>query len=203
MLTTRFATSVIVLLVVAAVPTVLHSYLDTTIVDGRSARSVPMTLAGETGVQTSRRENWGDDRLGSRDWTERRYPTFPEVKLFIGRSYDPKRLYHHPELAVDYGQAYGASSIIHLPARPDVPIHFLRGDDSTPTRIAIYALRHRESYIDDPIRFQLRTSFALLFSRRAAMTLFFAAQELGPDQPVETSRAAALLIASMDAFEKQ
>jgi hypothetical protein len=35
------------------------------------------------------------------------------------------------------------------------------------------------------------------------MTLFFAAQELGPDQPVETSRAAALLIASMDAFEKQ
>jgi hypothetical protein len=203
MLTTRFAAPVIVLLALAAVPTVLHSYLDTTIADGRSARMVPMALGGVIGVPTSRRADWGNDRLSSGDWSERRYPGSAEVKLFIGRSYDPKRLYHHPELAIDYGRVYGASSIIHLPQRPDVPIHLLRGDESNPRRVAVYALRYRDSYIDDPIKFQLRTSFALLFSRRAAMTLFFAAQDLRSDEPVEASRASALLVAAMDAFEKQ
>jgi len=135
MLSTRYATAVLLLLGLAAVPTVIHSYRDSTIADGHSARGIPMRLAGETGAPTTRRAGWGEDRFGATDWTERRYGS-PEVKLFVGRSFDSKRLYHHPELAVDYGQSYGQSEVVRLPGRPDVPVHVLRSAD-TRGRLAV------------------------------------------------------------------
>lgn len=201
MLSTRYAAAVLVLLGLAAVPTVIHSYRDSTIADGRSARAIPMRLAGETGAPTARRAGWGEDRLGATDWTERRYGS-PEVKLFVARSFDPKRLYHHPELAVDYGQSYQGSEVVRLPGRPDVPVHLLRGENNS-GRLALYVLHSGNGYVEDPIRFQLRSSFELLFGRRTAMTLFFAAQDMAPDQSVEASRAAAVLMAAVAAFEAQ
>ena len=202
MVSTRYVVPVLVLLALAAVPTVIHSYRDSTVDDGRSARAIPMVLAGEAGAPTTRRAGWGEDRFSSSDWTERRYGT-PEVKLFVGRSFDPKRLYHHPELAVDYGPSYRSDGVIRLPARPDVPLHVLTTAEGGRGRIAVYALHADGVFVEDPIRFQLRSSFDLLFSRRTAMTLFFAAQDVPPDRPVESSRAAALVLAAIDAFEAQ
>jgi len=198
MLSTRYAAAVLVLLGLAAVPTVIHSYRDSTVADGRSARAIPMRLAGETGAPTARRAGWGEDRLGATDWIERRYGS-PEVKLFVGRSFDAKRLYHHPELAVDYGQGYQKSEVVRLAGRPDVPVHMLRGT----RRLSLYTLHYDGGYVEDPIRFQLRASFQSLFSRRQAMTLFFAAQDLGANEEIESSSAASLLLAAMDAFERQ
>jgi hypothetical protein len=155
------------------------------------------------GTATTKRANWGEDRLSSSDWIERRYAGPPAVKLFVARSFDPKRLYHHPELAVDYGPSYRAATTIRLPQRSDIPVHVLRGRGNDSRRIALYTLHYDTAYVDDPIRFQLRTSFRSLFSRRLAMTLFFAAQDLPADGTIESSSAASLLLAAMDAFEKQ
>ncbi len=198
----RYAPAVLALLVLAAMPSVMHSYLDSTVSDGRSARGLPARLGGEIGKPTPRRESWGK-RLASADWFERQYAGPPPVTLFVGRSFDAKRLYHHPELAVDYGHSYAGETIVRLPQRPDVPVHLLRGAGVDARRVAVYALRHDDRYVADPIRFQLLASLRLLVHRRQAMTLFFASQDLAPRGDVESSRAAALLLAAIGAFEQQ
>jgi hypothetical protein len=203
MISTRFAVPVVALLALAAVPTVIHSYMPSTISDGRSVRDIPLDLADQRGTQTKRRATWGEDRFGSTDWSDRSYGGTAGVKFFIGRSLDPKRLYHHPELALDYGETYGAGTTIRLPQRSDIPVHVLRGAEGNARRLALYALHYEDQYVEDPILFQLRTSFRLLFTRRQPMTLFFLAQDLRADETVETSRAAALLLSAIDAFEKQ
>ena len=203
MFSTRFALPVLVLLALAAVPTVIHSYMGSAVPDGRSASAIPMRLDGETGTATKRRASWGEERLASNDWTERRYAGPPEVKLAIARSFDAKKLYHHPELAVDYGPTYAPATVTRLSQRPDVPVYVLRGTQTNANRLALYALHYEDGYVEDPILFQLKTSFRSLFSRRQAMTLFFAAQDLRSGEEIENSEAARLLLAAMDAFEKQ
>lgn len=202
MFTTRFAIPVVMLLALAAVPTVIHSYRDSTVSDGKTVQAIPMRLDGELGAVTTRRAGWGEERFTATDWTERHYRG-TRVRLFMGRSFDSKRLYHHPELAVDYGHDYETGTIIHLPQRPDVPIHVLRGSAAGGRRLALYALHYDGGYVADPIRFQLRTSLELLFSKRKSMTLFFATQDLGPNEAVESSAAASVLLAAMKAFEQQ
>ena len=203
MLSTRFAPAVLVLLALAAVPTVIHSYMDSAELDGRTTSAIPARLADALGTPTKRRASWGEDRLGSHDWFERRYAGAPEVKLAVVRSFDAKKLYHHPELALDYGPSYERATTIRLPQRPDVPVYQLRGGQSTSRRLALYTLHYEDTYVEDPIRYQLRASFKALFSNRRPMTIFFAAQDLPPGGEVETSRAAKLLLAAMDSFEKQ
>lgn len=202
MLSTRYAATVAVMLALSAVPTVIHSYMDSSRHDGRVARDLPMRLADETGTATNRRPTWGEEKLSSSDWTERTYAGPTPVKLFVGRSYDLKKLYHHPELAVDYGGGYEAHSLTSLPQRPGVPVHMLRGGQANPQKLALYALEYDGSYVADPIFFQLRTSVELLFSRRGAMTLFFATQTLPVEAAPESSRAATLLAAAMEAFDR-
>jgi hypothetical protein len=201
MLSSRFAVPVLVLFALAAVPTIIHSYIDTSYADGRSARTIPLELAGETGAATKRRANWGDDRFGSEDWIERRYTAGAEVKLVIARSFDPKRLYHHPELAVDYGERYQGATTIRLPQRTEIPVHVLSGQNGR--HFAIYTLHYDDRYVADPIAFQLRTSLRSLFDRRRAMTLFFAGQDLPANGAIETSHAASVLLAAMAEFEAQ
>ncbi len=201
---TRYAIAVAALLAVAAVPTVIHSYMDTTASDGRSASAIPMRLAEQAGTATTRRAGWGKDRFSSSDWIERRYTEAPEVNLFVGRSLDSKRLYHHPELALAYGQDYGPSTVTRLPQAPGIPVHVLRGADANSRRIALYTLRYGDEYVQNPVRFQLRTSIELLFSRRKPMTLFFVTQDLtSAAEPVESSRAATLLLSAMQGFAQQ
>ena len=202
MFSTRFALPVVILLGLAAVPTVIHSYRDSTVPDGKSVRAIPMRIDGDLGAATTRRAGWGEERFSATDWTERQYRS-KKVRLFMGRSFDSKKLYHHPELAVDYGNDYLAGTIVRLPERPDVPVHALRGSRADSRRVSLYALLYDGRFVADPIRFQLRTSMELLFSKRKAMTLFFATQDLAPDEAPESSAAAAVLLAAMSAFEGQ
>ena len=202
-MSTRYAAAVIVLLALSAVPTVIHSYMDSGRIDGRAARDIPVRLAGDTGAPTSRRPTWGADRLSADDWIERSYAGPSPVRLFVGRSYDLKKLYHHPELAIDYGQAYASHTVMTLPERPGMPVHVLRGGQSNRQRLALYALEYEGTYVSNPIWFQLRTSIGLLFSRRGAMTLFFVTQDLQGEAAPETSRAAQILLSAIEAFEAQ
>ncbi len=202
MFSTRFAAPVLALLALAAVPTIIHSYVGSAVTDGRSARDLPMRLGNEQGASTNRRANWGD-RVASTDWTERRYGGPAGVKLFVGRSFDAKKLYHHPELAVDYGPNFSPATTIRLPQRSDVPVYVLRGRGESANHGALYALHYGDGYVEDPIRFQLRTSFQSLFSRRQPMTLFFVSADVPSGTAIESSAAASVLLAAIEAFDAQ
>jgi hypothetical protein len=204
MISTRYAPAVIVLLTAALIPTVIHSYVDRPHDDGLSTIAIPAALAGEIGVPSGRDAQWGQRWLDTFDWFERRYGGRQDTRLFVGRSYDAKRLYHHPELVIAYGQNFGTRSVQRLAARPDVPVHVLRGRDSNATALALYALRYDDRYIDNPVLFQLRTSLQLLVTKRKPMTIFFVRQQLpSTDAPIEGSLAEQLLFEALAAFEGQ
>jgi hypothetical protein len=169
----RYAVTVWLLLLAALVPTVIHSYVGITVSDGRIAGAIPTSLGGFRSVPSTRDETWGKRRFDSDDWMERVYGSgSDEVMLTVVRSYDPKTLYHHPELAAAYGTSFTRYETKRFASRPDVPIHILRSSRNGGA-IAMYVLEYDGRYVEDPIWFQIRTAGELLVGGRKAMTLFF------------------------------
>jgi hypothetical protein len=204
-LSSRFAIALAVLLGLALIPTLIHSYGNSRESDGLSTTSIPANLVGFSSVPSGRGPNWGAKEFDSTDWIERNYVNGgDDVRLTVIRSYDLKTLYHHPELAVAYGGRYGSSFARHevrrLTQRPDVPVHVLFPSPSAQA-LALYVLHYDGKFVADPIWFQLRTSLELLLSRRRPMTLFFAHDLSAPDgiEP-DTLPASALLFAAIDRF---
>ena len=130
-----------------------------------------MSLAGYTGAPSGRNATWGQRRFDSDDWTERTTVVGrDEVQLTVIRSYDAKALYHHPELAVTSSTFTGTEVRRFAQHRTSRCTCCTRtpGRRSRCTRCTMTA-----PFVQDPIRFQLRTAGELLFSGRKAMTLFF------------------------------
>ena len=174
MISTRYAAAACAVIVVALVPTIIHSYAGVVVQDGRSTASIPTAVAGFTSLPSTRDEGWGKRRFESHDWIERRYVSgADEVLLTVLRSYDLKRLYHHPELDVAYGAGYLSEELIELPGAPGVPVHLLRASSETDAT-AVYALHYGDEFISDPLWFQVRVAGELLFAGRKPMTLIFA-----------------------------
>ncbi len=203
MMSSRFAPAICALLAIALVPTFIHSYSDSAVVDGRSTSAIPEALAGYTSTPSDRNATWGERRFESADWTERIYADGrDQVRLTVVRSYDPKSLYHHPELAVAYGTDYVRSEVRHFPQRPDVPVHMLYTDRPGGS-VVMYVLHYDERYVENPIPFQLRIAAELLVSGRKPMTLFFAddlSVGAGEADAPESLRVAALLFEALDQF---
>jgi hypothetical protein len=174
MVSSRYAPAVCALVAVALVPTLIHSYAGVRREDGRTTVRIPVVLAGFAGTPSSRDRGWGARRFESTDWTEREYVAGSNrVLLTVVRSYDLKRLYHHPELDVAYGVPFVAERIERFADRPDMPVHVLRsGLEEGPA--AGYVLEYGGEFIADPVRFQIRTTGELLFQGRRPMTVFFA-----------------------------
>ena len=198
-MSTRYAPLVLAMLLLALVPTVIHSYVRVTIDDGLRAEAIPSTLPGFTASAGRRDPTWGKRRFDSDDWIERRYSTAgDELSLIVVRSFDLKALYHHPELAVAYNTPFSASSVRRFRQRPDIPVYVLRGDDGA---AGLYALHYDGRFIEHPVWFQIRTAGELLFSGRKAMTLLFVHDTRMPRQadPADTG-AARLLFAAIERF---
>jgi len=197
----RFLPAVCALVGVTLVPTLIHSYADSTVDDGRSAQRMSATLAGYAGTPSTRDATWGRRRFESVDWTERLYTIDgKDLKVSVIRSFDPKSLYHHPELAVAYGPSYVRTEVRRLPQKPEIPVHVLYTDVENGT-VAMYALHYDDRFVQDPIMFQIRTSGELLFSRRKAMTLFFVTDgHASLTKSIESTPAARLLLAAVDEF---
>jgi hypothetical protein len=138
-------------------------------------------------------------RLASEDWFERRYVIGDrEVTLFVGRSYDPKSLYHHPELALAYGHDLESRGVITVGG---MPVHALVTRTGEP-RIVLYALEENGDFVNDPIPFQIRSTLTGLVRGRSAMTLFFALEGGRPESDdLSTTVAARLLTAAVAAFK--
>lgn len=171
----RFALPVVVCIGLALIPTLLHSYADLKADDGYTATAINTQLAGLSSRSSGRRAGWAKKTFDSDDWLERYYSkrNGGDVLVFVARSYDLKRLYHHPELAVAYGTDLREEGTSRLAGMKDVPVHVLRGQAREGAELAVYALLQADEFVDNPYLFQLRTAWELLSSARRPMTLFF------------------------------
>jgi hypothetical protein len=204
MISPRYAAPVVALLALALVPTVIHSYRGVRVDDGLEAAAIAGTLQGMSSSPTARRAGWVRSNFDTDDWIERTYKENRiDVTLFVARSYDPKRLYHHPELAILRGTQTTPAGISRTTARPDIPIHVLGTEQNGRHGIAVYALLYDDRFIDNPILFQLRTSLQLLVSGRRPLTLFMTSAFAGNRDKVEESPATRLLLAAIEDFERQ
>lgn len=202
MISLRFAPAVVVIAAVALIPTVIHSYWGLTIDDGLRVSAIPEVLAGARSKPTDRKARWVEANLASTDWFERTYTVgAQDVRLFVARSYDAKRLYHHPELALLRGTEAEPAGRARLPGRPEVPIHVLNTSRAGRNGSAVYALLYEGRYVENPVLFQIKTSAKLLFSGRKPMTLFLASDSAGSSRQIDKAPAVAVLTAAIQAFE--
>jgi hypothetical protein len=205
----RFAPAVLALAAVALIPTVIHSYIGMKADDGRRVAAIPPALAGFRSQPTGRRASWAWQKLQSDDWIERVHTTDTgKILLFAGRSYDPKRLYHHPELAVLYGKSefandFEPADMRRLPIRSDIPVHVLRARAGKPG-IAAYALHYDGRFLDNPYLFQANAALRSLASGRKPMTLLLVYDPaLSKADGLDRSNAIKLLFAAIDSLDAQ
>lgn len=203
MMSPRHAPLICLLAACALVPTVMHTYVGAVATDGRQVEQIPTVLAGWQGEPASRDARWGQRRFEAVDWFERNYKKGrDEAVVTVLRSYDLKRLYHHPELELAYGNSYTTHAVVRVPDHPDVPIHVLR--PPLPERgIVLYVLHSDDTFVEDPVWFQIRSAAELLYQKRKPMTLFFLRVNDTPSgASVTTLPATELLFETLQRFLK-
>ena len=202
MISTRYAAATALVIALALVPTVIHSYLDVTVDDGVSVQSVPETLDGMPSRPTERKAAWVRANLATADWIERTYQVDSRpVTLFVGRSYDAKRLYHHPELALLRGTQTTPAGVSRVASAPRVPLHVIETSRGEQNGVAVYALLADGEFIENPIAYQLRTSARLLVGGRRPMTLIMASDLTGDTERLDEAPATRLLIAVLKTIQ--
>ena len=205
MISPRYVPITCVLVALALVPTIIHTYAASGPADdGCRTGAVPGVLAEMSSAPSDRNPTWGKRRFDSDDWTERDYRTKngQTLQLTIIRTHDAKAVYHHPELAVAYGTAFVGEDVKRFAARPDVPVHVLAPGAGL-TAAGLYVLHYDTRFIEDPIPFQIRTAGELLFSRRRPMTLFFVLDKDMREKSVDESAALTLLLTAVDRFTRE
>lgn len=204
MISQRYGKVVALLLMLGMGPAIVHSYLGITAEDGYRAKLISSNLANLHFTDTERYDIWAKETFDADDWIERRSVTQngSEIRLFIARSFDYKRLYHHPELAILYGKDLENSGIQTVNTLADVPVRFLRNRNGT--GIAAYCLLFDGEFIENPIFFQFFTSFTSLMSARKPITLFFVYDnQLSSPEDFGESLAGGVLKAAIDDFLSQ
>jgi len=204
MISTRHSITVAILLTLALIPTIIHTYIDNVDNDGRSVKNISTTLGAFISTPSKRNDQWGKSVFNSEDWFERIYQNKEntKVRLFIASSFDLKALYHHPELALSYAQNLSNKNISTLPNHPEIPVHILKNDDSS--IIVAYVLMHNDTFIKDPIKYQLTESFRLLISQKKAMILFYTSQTALPGYSnLYLKTSTTLLSLAIQAFHSQ
>jgi len=203
MISSRFVRPVALAIALATVPTIRHTYLRQVVPDGRTTAPVQQALSHLASTPGDRTASWMQRVLETEDWYDRTYRVgSKQIRLFVGRSYDAKRLYHHPEIALVRGSEITVQGVVRAEARPEIPLHLLTTRRKDEPGLILYALHYGDGFVDDPIRFQIRSAASLLFSGRRPMTLFFAMSDENGDA-FQRSEAARLLFAAVDAFLNQ
>lgn len=201
-MSTRYAGAVALLLVLALVPTVLHGYLGMRQDDGRrvAEMTAPPNFVELVGAR-ARNADWAERRLATRDFSERTFATPQgEVRLSVARTYDAKKVYHHPELAISYGLDLPVKSVEYLEGLPGVPVHVLRAAPGGPRKVVLYALHYGEGFVDDPLWFQFRLAGEMLVGGRKPMTLFFLTADDPGTSSLEGTWAARVLEGAIAQF---
>jgi hypothetical protein len=198
-ITNRYGGLVLAMLAVTAVPVIAHQYVGWTAADARSL-AVDLEVSGMQPAAPPGRGAWIERAFATSDWLEQRYEgPGGSVTLFLVRSYDAKRLYHHPELALLHGRDFERAVVVRTPEGPDIPVRVLM----SATGVAAYALVYEDTVVESPVVFSLRQAGSLLFSPRRPMTLVLVdhlgAGSSGDTDPAD-SLAAALATRATRAF---
>jgi len=171
MIALRFGPATCLTLALALVPVARHEYMGTRADDARQTRAIPDRLAGLAGEAVTTRP-WIGGAFASTDWIDRRYSGLgSEIDLFAARSYDFKRLYHHPELTLLRGVDLDARPSVVLPGNPWAYYVLAPPDESGRSGLAVYVLLYGGQPVNDPYAFQLRAMWELLFRPPQPMTL--------------------------------
>jgi hypothetical protein len=204
MISTRYAVPVAIILTLAIIPTVIHSYLGLTKDDGASIKSINPVLDNFTSSLSKRNAEYGEETFGSQDWIERIYSNEEgkSIRLFIAKGYDHKRLYHHPELALSYAKNLSSDGQTRLVGHPEITVNLLKND--TKPNIAAFALMYDGKFIDNPILHQVMDSLNLLLSARKPVVLFYISDDTPPKNvPFKETTAALLLTKAIGAYQTQ
>lgn len=204
MISTRYALSVAILLALASIPTVIHSYFDLTIDDGVSIKEINLEQDNFTSSPSKRNAGYGEETFGSEDWIERIYTNDEgkSIRLFIAKGYDHKRLYHHPELALSHGKDLGSKSQIRLSTHPELIVNTLR--NNTQPQMAAFVLLYEGQSIDNPILHQVMDSFNLLINPRRPITLFYVSDDNASNNtPFNETAAASILTKAVTSYQNQ
>ncbi|MFI5401988.1 MAG: hypothetical protein ACHQ1G_03555 [Planctomycetota bacterium] len=162
MISARYAWAAAGVLLLAAVPTVLNVYR-------QPPELVVNGLEEELGAQLGdfapgpRRAATIEEHFGARDFATRRYGA---IELFAARSYDGKKLFHFPELALTYGRAATA-------VRDNAGVRVIEFAQDRDVHMAAYALLYGTRAVEEPIRFHLSILPELFLGNREPMTLVY------------------------------
>jgi len=180
----------------ALIPTIIHSYLDLKTNDNLSTHQISPILGSYASKPTQRKPEWGNDTFACYDWIERNYTNQQgkSVRLFVGRSYDHKRLYHHPELVLSYGKDLKMVGEMQYAAQSKVPVKLLANE--TRPVIAAYALLYDKQFVENAITHQLKSSIIQLITPRKPMTLFYVEAENTSDLSIFSETDAAFVLES-------
>ncbi|MBL1265002.1 hypothetical protein [Candidatus Methylomicrobium oryzae] len=202
MIATRYSLPVIVLFTVALIPTVIHNYMGLTAKDNFSVNRIPVILDSFSSNPSKRLESWGKETFDCHDWIERIYTDDDGhvIRLFAGKSFDHKRLYHHPELALSYGNSMEKENI-QLLEGTKIPVNVLRNINSP--GLAAYVLWSDGQFIENPIQHQIKDTLKLLISPKKPMTLFYVSDNYSTrETPFEKTHAAKILTQAIQSIIK-
>lgn len=194
MISSRYTPSIVLLLLLALVPTIIHSYLKAKTDDRIVIKSILPDVKGYTSEPFTRHNaEWVKSMFDSEDWIERIYhpKDGKKIRLFITRSYNHKRLYHHPELGLSHGNDLKKEGIVFLGEERSIPVHLLR--NSSGLGLVAYALLYDGQFIDNPVSHQLQDSLRQLVSASRPMTLFYVSDITTPAS-VDFSQTSAALV---------
>ena len=166
--------------------------------------NIKTVLNGFSSKPTQRNPRWATRAFASHDWVERHYQNDQgtTIRFFAARSYDQKRLYHHPETALSHAQNLTHEGVVQLPGHSEITVNLLR-NNSRPGLVA-YTLLYDDDFISNPIIHQIKDSFKLLFAARRPMTIFYVSQsDTQLNSRFDQSDAALLLIAAIQSFQSQ
>lgn len=208
MIATRHAWLVAGLLLLALVPTYFNVYRQPpALTPDALAAAIPADLEGYRGAAPGRHDaGWVAAHFAANDFVERTYRVGTlELELFAARTYDAKKLFHFPELALTYGRSATAERREELTVAGEaLPVRVLEFRKPTAVRLSVSALFYGRRPVRDPMRFLVRTLPALFVGQREPMTLIYVQGEAHPDDEAALAdELEALLAESAAAFRRQ
>jgi len=187
----RHAWAAAAVLLVAAVPTVLNLYRQPAeLAPGGLEARLPDLGPCEPGPRTA---GGIEDLFGAKDFVTRQYGA---IELFAARSYDGKKLFHFPELALSYGRAATA-------VRDVEGARVIEFANESGVHVAAYALLYGRRSVTRPVRFYLSILPELFVGRREPMTLVYVQGDAPPGgERAFEGELRALLARAVDALAR-
>jgi len=196
---TRHTWLVAGLLLLALVPTYLNVYRQPPALEpGGLAAAIPADLEGYRDAVPGRHQSdWAAAHFAAQDFVERKYRVgAQELELFAARTYDAKKLFHFPELALTYGRSVTAERREELDVADEtVPVRVLEFRNRTTVRLSVSALFYGKQPVRDPMPFLFRTLPALFVGQREPMTLIYVQGEAHADDQAALSKEIEELLA--------